>query len=265
MSPYSPHVLHAFVFAATVNLTQWIKVGKRRLPEVMTVRNAAEFKEQLAAGHLVSLRSANNEPIKSIINWRDAVEASQRKDGSILTLTSAAALYEDVDDLKRAVSNRATGLESQTTHAIAHDPELNDKYAPLNLVNGGRAVKFYHKDPRSLLMEVDGLVVNSTVVLANECKSALDPLHVLGDPDSKAPVKGMLERAAQLERILALPQLYESDPPEAFAQCAGKRVKAVASAFTVDREAEALCRSNGIELLKPQAQGGTYSSTPAGL
>lgn len=145
-----------------------------------------------------------------------------------------------------------------------HDPELNRKYAPLTLVNGGRAVTFYHKDPRKLLMEVDGLVVNSTVVLANECKSALDPLHVLGDPTDKSAVKSMKERAAQLEKILALPQLYESDPPEAFAQCTGKSVKAVASAFTVDREAEALCRSNGIELFKPQAQGGAYSSTPVG-
>lgn len=65
---------------------------------VTPVNSEAEFKELLAAGHSVRLMTASSEPVKGIINWRDAVAAAQRKDGSILTLISTAALYDDVSD-----------------------------------------------------------------------------------------------------------------------------------------------------------------------
>jgi hypothetical protein len=241
-----------------------MKVGRKREPMNTPIRDEVEFKELLAAGNTIRLMSAANKPLQGIRNWQDAVAASHRNDGAWLELISTAALFDDVSSLKAGINNRATGMESQTNHAMVHDRELLRKYAPLRLLNGGRGVKFILKNRRRVILEVDGLAVNSTVVLANECKSALDILHISGVPVSDGLADdGILQRAADLETVLASPNLYYSEPPEVREACAGKKVILVVSGFMIGAEAEVLCRSLAIELLKPQGPGGAYTVAPA--
>jgi len=246
--------------AAPVTLRELVKVGKKREPMKTPIRDEVEFEALLAGGNTVRLMSAANKPLQGIRNWQDAVAASHRDDGAWLELISIAAPYDDDSSLWAGINNRATGMESQTNHAMVHDPELRRKYAPLRLLNGGRGVKFFLKNPKRVILEVDGLAVNSTVVLANECKSALDTLHISGVPVSDdAADGGVLQRAADLEKVLASTDVFCSEPPEVMEACAGKKVIPVVSGIVIGAEAGALRRSLGIELLQPQGVGGAYT------
>jgi len=227
------------------------------------VHNEADFRQVLAAGHTVQLiHAGNKQPIRLIFSWADAVAAA-RDTSKSLQLLSIAAVYEDVSTLRKAVQNRATGMESQTNYAIAHDPELQRKCgATLRVLNDGRGIKFFFQNGIDAVLEVDGLVITIRgALLVNECKSALDRRHIVGAPasDTDPGCEGILERATRLKGILTAPHLFRSEPPEVMVECAHKEIVPVASGFMATAEAEKECRSLGIELLKPQGPGGSYA------
>ncbi len=105
---------------------------------------------------------------------------------------------------------------------------LNEKYGPLRLLNGGRGIAIFDKRGKAV-MEVDGLVMNTTCVLLNECKTALSDKHVVGAPPTAADPA---QDTRKMRRVSwSGRDECKSNAVDALRVCAGKRVVPVASGF----------------------------------
>jgi len=257
-------------------------------PLVKSIKSAADFKELIRGRSLAHMQLSGDPTAASdskkakkrepdaqldIITDLDEAITAMQVPGTYLWLRDAGeVLAEDVSDLKRSALNHATGVENATTSAMFHDPMLIKKYGPFSLLNNGRGITIYDKNKKAV-MEVDGLVLNTTTVLLNECKTALSDAHVVGalptdaDPahdTRKVSEKGLKDRALAFFRIVNNLSEYTSLSMDSLRLCEGKRIVPVASGFSVSAEAEKACNEHGIELIMPRGRGGTYTAESSG-
>lgn len=254
-------------FQGPIEAIEYAKQGKQIVPIVYTFQNEMEFKEKLL-GNITTVFELNKkkQPVRAILSWEDAVATF--RSGSVIGVKSLAGVFDDVSNLKAAMRNQAMGLECQTNFAIASDRVLLDKYSPMHVLNDGRGLIFDDVSTGLTVVQVDGLIANTHVVLVNECKSSLDPRHIHGVPqvegdaeERSASEMSMIERAGLLEFIFKHPERFKSKPVDVMAACAGKTVKPVASGYMVDPTVAEECQKLGIELIAPRGPGGAYAVT----
>lgn len=247
-----------------------IKTGEKMEKIPMKVYDQAHFDSLVASGSRMQSHDGTGRPIQAVTRWEEATAAVAA--GNHLTVTDLTILLEDTTKLKSANANRAAGMETQITHAIARDPKLREQYGELQVVNDGYAVVFRFEGCD--VLEVDGLIKSCDTLFLNEAKVSIDKRDVdkMAPADSSSletsngswdedSVQAMTNRVDALQRILKNPQVFQSDPPGVMSELApyvDKPIVLIASGFHVPRRARERCREKQILLLSPRAQGGNY-------
>ena len=168
-------------------------------------------------------------------------------------------MNEKVSALEGADKNRALGFEIQSTSAIAQDSAL-EEYWPLEALNDGRGVKF--KRNKQDVLEVDGILRNSRVLVMVEAKACANPLEVTGGftTDGKE-VKGLRERVDLMKECIADPAVT-TEPPEVMAllrEFQGKDIIPALSTYNPTLGVVAACRKHTIFCLTHKGPGGTMT------
>lgn len=229
-------------FAVTLSLKSR---GKHSTTIPYTFTSASHF-ESFAATHdicLVSKDGAKKKGVQSLADTQSGVA------GDYLLLTAPFELLdEDVSNLKRAGKNMSGGLEQATTKAILTSQSLVTEFGKLRSIADGQGVVFFDHTGKPRL-EVDGLFINSSVVIVNEAKQT----PTLEDVNEQAP------RKALLEVILANPSAYTTMPPGCLDAIGGiTEVIPVISGYNFRPEVEAACEAAGVRCVK--TNGSDYSS-----
>ena len=163
------------------------------------------------------------------------------KDGDFLLQTTPFDdLDEAVNKLKRHRQNMSSE-ERATTLAVAASPLLRAEFGDVRLLADGCPVRFVdNSDKGKIVLEADGIAVNSVVVIMNEAKQVPDV----------ADVKRLLRRAAILEDILSDPTLYTTDPPELLSAMEGiTQVVPILSGYYFDASVVAACKAAGLRYM----------------
>ena len=150
------------------------------------------------------------------------------------------------------------------TRPLPSTPPCWSKFGKLVVLNGGRGVVFYSSEDGDAVMECDGLVLNSTVVLLNEAKT-----HFHESDAKRLAGKGgaiMLSSREKLERIISCPGEFSSEPPEVMEQLADHAVVPIASSPSFCKKASQACADLGIHMLSQDGSGFavTLHEQPAG-
>jgi hypothetical protein len=219
--------------------------GKHGAKMPYTFTSAADF-ASYATTHDISLVSKDGARKHGVRSLADALAGTA---GDYLLLTAPFdSLEEDVSNLKRAGTNMSGGQEQATTKAILTSLSLIAEFGELRPIADGQSVIFLDHSGKPRL-EVDGLVVNSTVVIVNEVKQT----PTLADVNEQAP------RMALLELILANPSAYTTKPPDCLDAMVGiTKVIPVISGYNFRPEVEAACKAAGVRCMK--TNGSDYSS-----
>jgi hypothetical protein len=109
------------------------------------------------------------------------------------------------------------------------------------------------------VLQVDGILRNTDVLLVNEAKAAADKVHVIGGTvKGGSYVKGVRERAAEVADYASDPEITTIPPAvmDVVRAFKGKEVVPVLSARHATPAAVKACRDNKIHLLLPQGPGG---------
>jgi len=214
-----------------------------------TFESPAEFKAH-AATHTLLLVSKDGEKKKLVLSLADALSGV---DGDYLLQTAPFDdLDEAVNNLKRHRQNMSSGQERATTLAVAASPTLRAEFGDLRLLADGCPVQFVDTDKGKIVLEADGIAVNSVVVIMNEAKQVPDV----------ADVKRLLRRAAILEDILSDPTLYTTDPPELLSAMEGiTQVVPILSGYYFDASVVAACKAAGLRYIcHMTTNGADYSA-----
>lgn len=237
---------HSSRTAVTLTLKSGGKHGST-VPHTFT--SAAHF-ASFAATHDIFLVSKDGAKKKGVHSLADA-RSGEASDYLLLT-APFDSLEDDVSNLKRAGVNVSCGLERATTKAILTSPSLIAEFGELRSIADGQGVIFFDHSGKPRL-EVDGLVVNSAVVIVNEAKQT----PTLADVSEQVP------RKALLECILANPSEYTTKPPGCLNAMAGiAKVVPVISGYNFRPEVEAACQAAGVRSVK--TNGRDYSSAIRG-
>ena len=207
----------------------------------------SEFKEWLREpGHKL-WACATGSPKRMIRTLEQALSVMNGPGEAHLMLEAAGdMLQSSVYDLERFVKNHASGIEHQTTKAMVRDPDLIEEFGTLELVNDGRAVTFVEASTNSKCLEVDGMVINTAVLLVNEAKAT----PKVGDAANTAA------RLVTLRDILRRPSHFTSQPPCVLETIQGvDRVVGVLSGFHFAPEVREACTDNGLRALLTNGEG----------
>ena len=220
--------------------------GKRGAIMPYEFSSAADF-ASYAATHDICLVSNIGTKKKGV---RSLADAQSGKAGDCLLLMAPFdSLEEDGSNLKRAGANTSGGQEQATTMAILTSPLLIAEFGPLRSIADGQSVAFFDHSGKPRL-EVDGLFVNSAVVIVNEAKHT----PTLADVSEQVP------RKALLELILANPSAYTTKPPDCLDALAGiTKVIPVISGFFFRPDVEEACKTAGVRCMKTNG----YDCSPA--
>ena len=190
--------------------------------------------------------------IDVVLTVEQAIRAQQVAGTRLELRDSAALMSEDVSNLKGFRSNLAAIFEESSTRAIAVNEQLLAAYGgKLELLNEGRGVQFYSivRDKVTgvctrgdCVLECDGLIKKSTVVLLNEAK-----LHMQEDDLGK-----LFDSIKLLGTIRDNPDDYCSDPPGIIEQLANLRFVPVASTARATALVQSGCEQLRIHLLEPE-------------
>ena len=177
-------------------------------------------------------------------------DAQQLADGEFLMLsTPFDALDERIGQLDGHVKNSSGGHEHATTQAIARCAMMREQFGQLRVVNNGFPVTFNGKN--GPVLEADGLVINSVVLLLNEVK------HMPSIADARLQ-KG---RARILLDILSDPSAYSSEPDHILPELVDTKLKSVQpvlSGYNFAPSVEAACMEEGVLVMK--TNGSDYSN-----
>uniref|UniRef100_A0A7S0WIH2 Uncharacterized protein n=1 Tax=Hemiselmis tepida TaxID=464990 RepID=A0A7S0WIH2_9CRYP len=244
-----PLLIHA---PKPVTLTVYTRTGKDRKVvhnSTITFATNEKFEKFVATRdiwHMKRAKGRADERLSAITSLAEAVSALQQ-DGTFLLLDNPAdELREDVSALKGGEKNRGTGLEQQTTKALASDPTLQQKHGKLSLVNGGESVEFKVAGISDIAFEVDGLVRNSKELLLNSVK------WTPKDED----VGELCDTASRLHTVLEKPSIYETVPEDALAELEGlKVVVKVLSGFNFPPSVKQKAKDNGVVCVHTDGNG----------
>ena len=226
-----------FALPTPAAVTLMIMSGGRRGALVpYTFESPAKF-ETHAATHTILLVSKDGEKKKGVLSLADALSGV---DGDFLLQTTPFDdLDEAVNKLKRHRQNMSSE-ERATTLAVAASPLLRAEFGDVRLLADGCPVQFVATDKGKIVLEADGIAVNSVVVIMNEAKQVPDV----------ADVKRLLRRAAILEDILSDPTLYTTDPPELLSAMEGiTQVVPILSGYYFDASVVAACKAAGLRYM----------------
>jgi len=186
--------------------------------------------------------------VREVRSLAEAIEAQAQAEasGTYLFLNDPGdKLSEDVSKLNRGARNRATGIEQQTTKAVARDLKLAEELGPLKLLNEGRGVVFCAPDGEDIV-EVDGLVLNSTMLLVNEAKAS----------PKEEDVSKFLAALGSLRAVLADPTSFRTRPPGILDDIGqGKQVVGIMSGFNFPPEVGRKCAKEGIRTVLTTGEG----------
>ncbi len=112
------------------------------------------------------------------------------------------------------------------------------------MLNDGRGIVIRKRAGGRDVMEIDGVIVNSTVALINEAKSNLHEAHV----------QDVIEKLRQLKDVLADTYSYDCEP-DVIKLLDGLRLVAVVSGKNYSAEAKALCEEKHVHLLESDGSG----------
>jgi hypothetical protein len=235
-------------FSLQVTVTLMLKSrGKHGATMPYTFSSAAHF-ASFAATHDIVLVSKDGAKKKGVLSLTDA-QSGEASDFLLLT-APFDSIDEDVNNLKRAGGNMSSGLEQATTKAMLTSSLLIAEFGELRPIADGQSVTFYDHEGKARL-EVDGLVVNSAVVLVNEAKQT----PTLADVSQLAPLRAMLEL------ILSNPLEYTTKPPDCLNSMIGiTKVVPVLSGYCFRPEVEAACKAAGVRCIKTNGQDYSLSS-----
>jgi len=236
----------------TVTLNVLTRTGKdRKIQHNSTIEFTSndDFKVFVATReiwHMKRVKGRVDERLSAIRSLDNAISAS-KQDGTFLLLDNPAdELREDVSVLKGGEKNRATGLEQQTTKALASDHTLQHKHGKLSLVNGGESVEFKVAGISDIAFEVDGLVRNSKELLLNSVK------WTPKDED----VRQLCDTAVRLCRVLKNPSDYETVPESALAELDGLTdVVPVLSGFSFAPSVKLVAKSKNVTCVHTDGNG----------
>jgi len=236
-----------------VTLTLKCVSGKRSVfvPHNFT---SSEHFAQFASTNRVYVASNDGRKKAAVLSLSDAQNLA---DGEFLMLlTPFEVMDERISNLEGNVKNTSTGHEHATTQAIAHCEKMRQQFGELHVVNDGYPVVFYDNNSGLAVLEADGLVVNSVVLLLNEVKNTPKVSDVLTQQS----------RARTLEGILAAyrvdPSAFSSEPANCLPELAGKGitdVRPVLSGYNFAPSVEAVCVKE--EVLVMKTNGSDYSKT----
>lgn len=188
--------------------------------------------------------------LKVITSLSDAL-AAQKVEGTFLELRDAALLLGlEVSNLKGFRNNQAKAFEELSNKAIAIDKHLLEEFnGKLEPLNGGKNVVFSKMVDGELqdILECDGLIKNSSVVLLNEAKSKLH----------KADISNLVADVEQLKGIMKNPDDFVTRPAGILEELNGLTVVPIASCFSCDAAAVKACQDAHIHLLQANGQGFT--------
>ena len=179
--------------------------------------------------------------IEQILSREDALRAAADAEATGTYLYLAGSTFEEDDknlkNLERVRSSVAYGLEVETTRALAADESAEKEFGTLTALNDARAVTFVQKGkPGNILLEADGLCLNSKLVVLNEAKAT----------PSSFDVNGLTKRGLLLKGILASPDDYETKPPEVKQQLEKFRdVRLVLSGYHFKEQVVIACAKPG--------------------
>ena len=184
---------------------------------------------------------------------RSLARAQNLADGDFLAMTTPFEVMDErVSTLEGNVKNTSTGHEHATTQAIARCEKMREQFGELHVVNNGYPVVFYDKNREKTVLEADGLVVNSVVLLLIEVKHT--------------PTEGVAsiqqQRAGILVGILSNPSAFSSDPADCLPELARKGIKhvqPVLSGYNFAPSVEKACVKKSVLVMK--TNGSDYSNT----
>ncbi len=234
-------------FSLQASVTLVLKSGgKHGAAAPHTFASPADF-ASYAATHDIFLVSKSGVKKKGVHSLADAQSGEA---GDYLLLTAPFdSLEEDVSNLKRAGTNMSGGQEQATTKAILTSPSLIAEFGMLRSIADGQGVTFFDHSGKPRL-QVDGLVVSSSVVIINEAKEA----PTLADVSVQSP------RKALLELILADPSAYTTTPAGCLDAMAGiTRAIPVLSGYFFRPDVEEACKAAGVRCMKTNG----YDYSPA--
>ena len=220
-------------------------------PAVAEFWSQKEFKEWLeepGQRHQLWAR-VKGQPQRRIHTLEQARNAP--KEASLMLEAAGDLLQQSIVDLQGFVKNHSSGIEHQTTKAIVRDASLIDEFGPLQLVSDGRAVTFFNATTRMKALEVDGMVLSTSVLLVNESKAA--PVA----SDAADAVRSV----AILRDILRHPSRFSSEPADVLQTIQGvERIVGVLSGFTFSSAVLDACHDNNLRAVCTNGEGYSVSN-----
>jgi hypothetical protein len=183
--------------------------------------------------------------VSGVTTLQQAVAVGEQIGDYLLGTDAAYILADDVSNLKSYRENTSHGFADESNKAITYSKELQQEYGDLLVLNGGRHVVFHDKASKRAYVECDGLFAASRgALLLNEGKTHFR----VDDVVSLAGRLGALGPSAveKLERVIASPSAYYSDPGGIMTSIAGRKVVLVASSPSFSQEAERECHLAGV-------------------
>ena len=161
-----------------------------------------------AGARLLLMRDEGNKrvTIEQVLSREAALRAAAgaAAAGTYLYL-QGSILEERVNNLMRGRNNVAYGLEVETARALEASESAKKEFGPLTAVNDARSVIFFQKGkPGTILLEADGLCLNSKLLVLLEAKAA----------PTSFDVDGLTKNGFLLKGILASPDKYETNPSD---------------------------------------------------
>jgi len=154
----------------------------------------------------------------------------------------------------RGRNNVAYGLEAETTRALEASESAKKEFGPLTALNDARSVIFFRKGkPGKILLEADGLCLNSKLLVLNEAKAA----------PTSFDVEGLEKNGLLLKGILASPDKYETKPPEVKQQLEKFRdVRLVLGGYHFQKHVEKECLETDPPIWIIRTTGKAYLPPP---
>jgi hypothetical protein len=211
---------------------------------------SSEHFAKYASTHDVFVSSKDGKKKGAVMSLSDAQRLST---GDFLMLsTPFDTLDEKIGILDGHVKNTSTGHEHATTQAIVRCEAMRKQFGELHVVNDGYPVVFSNDSNGEKVLEADGLVVNSVVLLLNEVKHT----------PSLADASLQQTRARTLAAILSNPSAFSSEPADCLSELACKGitdVRPVLSGYNFASSVETACIKEGVWVMK--TNGSDYSNT----
>jgi len=217
-------------------------------PATAEVWSERDFKELFKPGHQL-WASGETEPSRRIIQTLEQAR-SLPAEANLVLEADGDLLMRSVGNLQGFVKNHSSGIEHQTTKAMARDASLIREFGDLELVNDGRAVTFFDAKTRMKRLEVDGMVLNTSVLLVNESKMT-PQVSDAASAAGKLPI---------LRDILRRPSEFISEPPGILQAVKGvEQIVGVLSGVNFTSEVVDACADNSLRALRTNGEGYSVS------